>query len=333
MQACVVLPDDLLFECSRFCTWIAQALVPAGEQGLRGIACIVGKRIDCTPVRRTSGAAGSRSSHGPQPDLLGGQLGHLMVSPKPNGLFLAPWDDPSQMTLADDGYARDQLQITELSLQYPLTDDDRRFLESVLPHLPPLHYPMSEAGAKDFLDAWCSLPNRPEWEPVWVTAASIERRKAEQDAAMRRHLQALEGDFAQGLLAAVNSERIEVVALSRSCLIPREQAIAYLNRHGIRYRHQETGDDTPGAKTARSEQRPEVPNCKQSAVGNSKLSPEQREQLVHYHEQLEKDGVKDPTMQTMKKFDVSDSYVRQLVRKAKARASLEKGFPRPGKGK
>ncbi|WZV78040.1 hypothetical protein AAFM48_08080 [Burkholderia pseudomallei] len=155
--------------------------------------------------------------------MLGGQLGHLMVSPKPNGLFLAPWDDPSQMTLADDGYARDQLQITELSLQYPLTDDDRRFLESVLPHLPPLHYPMSEAGAKDFLDAWCSLPNRPEWEPVWVTAASIERRKAEQDAAMRRHLQALEGDFAQGLLAAVNSERIEVVALSRSCLIPRRE--------------------------------------------------------------------------------------------------------------
>lgn len=333
MQACVVLPGDTLLEYSTFCTWIAQVLVPSDEQGLHGIACIVGKRIDCTPLRRATGPAESRSSRGPQPDLLGGQLGHLMVSPVPNGLFLAPWDAPSQMTLADDWNEQDQPQVTELSLEYPLADDDRSFLESVLPHLPPLHYPISEAASKAFLDAWCGLPNRPQWEPVWVTAAAIERRKAEQNAAMRRHLQALEDDFAQGLLAAVDSERIRVVALSRGCLIPREQAIAYLNRHGIGYRDQETGDDTPDTKIAKPDHRPDVPNCKHGAVGNSKLSPEQREQLVQYHAQLQKDGVKDPTMQTMKKFGVSDSYVRQLVREAKARSSLEKGFPWPGTGK
>lgn len=156
------------------------------------------------------------------------------------------------MLLSEDGRTFDQLsadqdngpevtaselplgkQVLEFSLPYLLDERDRRALEAVLPQLPPLSYPMSDEAAAAFLDAYYDLVERPAWEPVLMTAADIERRRAEQVHAMERHQRALREAFGAGQMIAVDRHHVHVKELISGTFIPREDAIAYLRNHRL----------------------------------------------------------------------------------------------------
>lgn len=319
MQACVVLPDDTLLEYSSFCTWIAQALVPSGEHRLHGIACIVGKCIDCTPAQRNA-AALATPVRGIQSDLLDGQLGHLMVSPKPDGLFLAPWDDSSQMTLAEGVNEQYEPQVTKLSLQYRLTDDDRSLLESVLPRLPSLRHPISEAEAEAFIEAWSNLPNRPQWQPVLITASTIESREKQQDAVAVTHQQQLQSELDRGRIVAVDADHVPVARLTSGCFISRTQAIEYLDRIGVSHCDEYAiGGSPDGAPEQAETQAPEV-DTKQSLVGKPKLTKKERQEMIKRSTDLDRQGVKAFRKIVAEEYGVSEKTVYNSVKRAQAQA-------------
>lgn len=126
-------------------------------------------------------------------------------------------------------------QMVELSMPYRLDENDRRALQEILPNLPQLQYPISDADKAAFLDAWFRLKERPAWEPVLVTTAYVERRKAAQPAALAEHQQALQAEFKSGRIDALNAHHVPVPVLMGGSFISRQQAIAYLERRGFSY--------------------------------------------------------------------------------------------------
>lgn len=318
MEVRVDLPPGSLIDPLGFCKAIARAIHPAGEQGLEGIECFDGKIV---------------THHVPMPQPAGDRAGSV-----PGGLQSVLISDdcrPLDQLFGDhdDGAKQGEVQlpltesihrgIMELPLPYKLTDDDRRALENVLRQLPPLRYPMSEAEAAAFMDAYFALSDRPAWEPVLVTSGTIEQLKEQQGMVMRQHLQALREEVASGRLVAVDNNHVPVAALSIGSYLPREQAIAYLDRHGIEHRDQESGGDQRVVEPPQTEAHPERSNGKVGTVAESKLSDKQREQLVEHYRRLKKRGAKDYSKQTAEKFGVSDRTVRYAVNEANAEAEAK----------
>lgn len=225
---------------------IAEAVRPTSEEHYRGIECIVGKLV---------------KHHG------------WMAPPADNVKWLTPAEfqpvlvSDSGRTFAQrlsDRTEADQMstlelplepasarQLVELPAPYPLSGDDRRVLRKILHGLPPLRYPISDSEKAAFLNAWFDLKERPQWEPILVTAADIERYGKEQKEIQNRHQQALRDEFARGQLRAVDTGHASVTSLVPGSFIPRESAIAYLNRCGL------VPDDDVRVDTGRSDQLPE----------------------------------------------------------------------------
>ncbi|KVK77160.1 hypothetical protein WS91_01820 [Burkholderia sp. MSMB1498] len=240
-----------------------------------------------------------------------------MVPSRPNGLFLAPWDDSLQMTLADDMYEQDQPQVTELSLQYRLTDDDRSLLESVLPRLPSLRHPISGAEAGAFMEAWSNLPDRPQWQPVLITASTIESREKQQDAVAVTHQQQLQSELDRGRIAAVDADHAPVARLTSGCFISRTQAIEYLDRIGVSHCDEcASGGSPDGAPKQAETQAPEV-DSKQSLVGKPKLTKKERQEMIKRSTDLDRQGVKAFRKIVAEEYGVSEKTVYNLVKKAK----------------
>ncbi|MGA4244464.1 AlpA family phage regulatory protein [Ralstonia solanacearum] len=306
-----------------FCMAIAEAVCPTRAQHYRGIECIVGKMVKSfladnekwslpAEFQTMSFSKGQRTLDQPSPNQHG--AGDATAHELPSASNLQP-------------------QGGEVSLPYQLTEADRRALSERLPDLPPLQYPISDADKSAFLDAWFRLKNRPTWEPILVTAAYIDRRKNEQPAVLAQHQTALQDEFASGKLDALNAYHAPVRALMAGSFIPRQQAIAYLERRGIAHSDQEAGNVPRGPRAATPENRPEPAGGKRSPVDKQKLTDKDREELVAFHAALKRAGVKNPTQQTMDEYGVSDSYVRELIRQAKAKKmAASSPFPR-GTGK
>ncbi|WP_220274703.1 AlpA family phage regulatory protein [Trinickia dinghuensis] len=224
---------------------IAEAVRPTGKEHYRGIECIVGKLV---------------RHHG------------WMAPPGDN----EKWSTPAefQSVLVSDGASpadqplspgTDQVRALDLPLDpvppsrpvelpapYPLDEDDRRALQEILHSLPPLRYPISDDERAVFLDAWFEVKERPLWEPILVTAADIERYGKEQKEIQKRHQQALRDELARGQLRAVDAGHAPVAFLVAGSFIPRESAIAYLNRCGL-----VPDDGDVSVDTERNEQLPE----------------------------------------------------------------------------
>lgn len=294
---------------------IAQALHPVDEKAIKDIDCIIGKlvthRVPMAPPAQAGWwpNAGSAlqsvliSEDGRTLDQLAVDSGPLAASETP-GLDLA---GPTRV------------QVVELPMTHELTDDDRRALVELLPKLPKLRYPISDEAAAAFMEAYRSLRDRPAWEPILITTRTIEQRKYRQDAAMQHHRQALQEEFANGRLVSVDSSHVPTVALAAGSYIPREQAIAYLARVGLSYCDQ----DSAGQDAPRPDLEPQaapapsvVPPESKGAVGNRKLTDEQRKAVVERHRELDRAGVHNPSVQTAEEFGISDRYVRILVRAA-----------------
>ncbi|AXW61539.1 hypothetical protein CJO94_05795 [Ralstonia solanacearum] len=287
------MPPGALVEYWTFCKAVAEAVRPTDEEGLEGIDCIVGKmakpKAPSVPV-----------SEG----------GHPLGRSVPDQRFLEMARLPAVPFEGDATCLG-----AEVSLPYELDESDRRALNAVLPKLPSLRYPMSEDEAMAFMDAYRKLPSRPTWEPILITAADVEQRKGAQAAAWDHHQGTLQKWFRDGRLVAVDSRHAPVAALMTGTFIPRNQAVAYLEWHGLAH-----SDTTAGSA-------PDSPE--QSSAVKSALTDEQRRELVAYCKALKiaVPKVKAPTKQTAEKFNVSEGYVRRLLRQDEAQSTTG-GFPR-----
>ena len=227
MQVRVNLPPGSLIDYLAFCEAIAQAVCPTNEHGPKGIDCIVAKReIRHVPI--TPHHVGEWQSVLISAD--GRTLDQLVSS----GQSASAATGELELPLTEPEYPC--YQVGELSGQFNLTDDDRRTLEKLLPKLPPLRSPMSEDEVAAFMDAYLRLPDHPAWEPVLISATTIENREMEHGAIKRHHQQMLQDELACGRLVAVNHNHIRVATLGAGYFIPRSQAIAYLERYGFAYR-------------------------------------------------------------------------------------------------
>lgn len=283
METPVKLPSGALIRYEDFCLAIAQAICPAGEQGLNGIDCVTGKVVRVAVSKAV-------------PD---GEYGSSAVA-----------QQTEVQRVLGEAVRPD---VGELALPFKLTNDDRRALEDLLPQLPTLRYPMSEDEAAAFIKAYLDVKDRPSWTPTLVTSATIERRKADQERVLHDHQRSLRAEVEKGTMVIVNSSHVQVPVLSIGCYFPRDQAIAYLDRRGIPHQRGDRADVKPAEPDVHSE-----PLRRASfSAEEPKLSPQKREQLVAYHVQLKKKGVSSPTAQTAQKFGVSEGYVRKLIRNAK----------------
>lgn len=227
MRVRVELSSGPLIEFSDFCHAIAQAICPADEQPLEGMRCVVGRR-----TRRSFTVRRLPDGNGQPP------AGEFQVGPISDGaLFhsqsiLEPWC-PDGEGAVESPVDASQDQVREAWLPFALSDSDRCWLEGVLPQLPPLRYPISDEEAAAFLTAYRDLKERPEWEPMLMTTAEMERRRDGQAAVLARQREALQAEFKRGNIAAVDSMYVPVPVLTTGSYIPREQAVAYLDRCGL----------------------------------------------------------------------------------------------------
>lgn len=224
MQIQVELPDGPLIEYWSFCQAIARAVSPADENPIEGSDCIVRKRI-----RRTVFIDEPENAER-NPYLSG--LQNVLVSDDGRTLDgLLPREGEPAPTL----FGKEPAEVVEHFVEASLTDHDRRELAALLPRLPVLRYPVSDEAACSFLDAYCSLGARPKWAPVFITVADVEARRAEQRRTMISHQKALQADCNRGLVVAIDERHVHVPVLKVGCLISREDAIGYLERHRLPY--------------------------------------------------------------------------------------------------
>lgn len=120
-----------------------------------------------------------------------------------------------------------------------LTDDDRAYILRVLPHLPALQIPYSDDVVESFLREFRALPDCPSWEPVLLTesrylqehARIIEDRWVLAD----QHLQVLQQWLDTGRIRAFRGRHVPTNELLVGTLVPRRDALAYLDYCEIPY--------------------------------------------------------------------------------------------------
>ncbi|WCM20070.1 hypothetical protein NDK50_00895 [Paraburkholderia bryophila] len=285
MQMRVKLPSGQTIDVFDFCSAIAHAIRPV--ERLEGIDCIVGGLIGVPSVQEE----GDRLQIPPAVAKMA-DAAIAAVSFTPN--------TTEESGLAEREFSSQPFPIRNGDVEFPveLTDDDRRWLETLLPKLPLLRHPISDEQAENFLTAYRGLKARKAWEPILITAAEIKRRKVEQDDLFVLHRNALERMFEKGELIAFDRKHHHVPALTVRSLISRSTAIAYLERNGL------------------------------AEYNEHQLSPEERrEAIVAYWKQLKSQRVKNYTKLTADKFDVSDSLVRRFVREVDPETAPKKTSP------
>ncbi|MGU7775219.1 hypothetical protein ACV229_34240 [Burkholderia sp. MR1-5-21] len=229
VQVRVKLPSGPLIELTNFCKAIAEALRPTAARHFEGIECIVAKmqkfhRPMVQPDDNDERLALGQSQAAPQ----------VKGNDEPSQPHQERRDAEKQGALEVPHESDLQQQVVELSeAPYPLTEDERRVLNRILPSLPPLRYPIADDDKAAFLNVWSGLSDRPAWEPILMSAADLERYKMEQGQIQIRHQRALRDEFARRRLTAVDAGHAPLVTLAPGGFILRESAIAYLNRCGL----------------------------------------------------------------------------------------------------
>lgn len=284
MQVRVKLPAGQAIDVFDFCAAIAHAICPIDR--LEGIDCIVGGLIGVP-----SALEGDR--------LLIPPAVAKMVDTAFSAASFAP-SATEESGLAEREFSSQPLPIGNGDVKFPveLTDDDRHWLEGILPKLPLLRHPISDEQSENFLTAYRGLPARRAWEPSLMTTSEVARRKVEHDNVFMLHRNALERMFEGGELIAFDRQHRHVSALTVRSLISRPTAIAYLQQNGL------------------------------EEYNEQQLSPEERrEAIVDYWKQLKSKRVNNCTKLTADKFHVSDSLVRRYVREADPDRAAKKTSP------
>lgn len=165
MQVRVNLPPGSLIDYLDFCEAIAHAVYPDPE----GIDCIVAKKvISSVPILPGSNPPASNPYHPGWQSVLISEDGQTLDQLSPSDRTAQAGTRQFELSLTDPEFPC--YQLGELTGQGPLSDDDLRTLEALLPQLPPLRYPISEDDAAAFMSAYLRLPNHPAWQPVLISA-------------------------------------------------------------------------------------------------------------------------------------------------------------------
>ncbi|RBB36771.1 hypothetical protein DPV79_24245 [Burkholderia reimsis] len=322
MQVRVKLSSDPLIDFLDFSYAIADAACPTGEKGLEGLDCVTGKLVTRhVPIPQSGGFGATWQSVLVSND--GRTLNELLSSDQAvvnePAVSELPFHEPSPP------------QIGELTLPYELSDADREAFAKVLVDIKrPLRYPMSDEERAEFMEAYCKLPNRPMWMPALVTEETINRRKSDHDAVLLRHQRALLQEFEAGRLTPVNAYHAPVATLMAGTFIPREQAIAYLERHGFEY-----GDDAPDAvvpdimtqcnsEVGKGEASELPEGDSERRVGVSRHSAAERAAAVKLYWDLKEAQEPDFAAQVAKKYGVTERTVNNWVKQEAKQATEQK---------
>lgn len=318
MQARVKLPAGPLIEFLTLTQAIAEAICPTGERGLSGVECVTGKLVP---------------GHYPIPDTA--QWGSM------------PYEVAYQSELvSDDGRPLDQLinseaqsipvaagqlsfgggapvPIHRFAYPYKLTDADRSELQKVLPQLPPLRYPMSEDERDAFMEAYCNLSNKPMWLPTLVTDETVNRLKGEQHAVLMGLQRALREAHKAGQISSVSAHYKPLAGMMAGTYIPREQATAYLGRHGLAFTDATTGGEKSALEPVSDESIQPIHEdggageAQKRPIGASRHTPKERAAAVALCRSLKAAGPEDFVKQVAEKYGVSRRTVSNWVEKAK----------------
>lgn len=216
--------------------------------------------------------------------------------------------------------------------------DDRKFLRQVLPKLPELRIPLFENVANAFMDAYRQLKERPiTWEPVLITEARYiqerERRRSKRWVLFERHQKELQRRFDQGHIELCDRDHVPMTEVKLGTMIPRTQAIAYLKDCGLT--HDETPNTCASDVATASKGVPDAPEAPESSsdgrtstIGARKVSLSDRAAAVQLYNDLKRAGAPNYTMQTARKFGVSERSVSKWVKEAEAE-NQKKERPQP----
>lgn len=277
MAARVVLPDGALIGLWDLSKAIARAAQPVVEDGASGIACVTAKLVD-SGIPRTN----------------------------------LPLDQRANVPATDsEQEAQTEPPATDtLWLPFPLDAEDRRRLEEVLPALPELRYPISDARRREFLAAYRQLASRRlNWEPVLVTKNDVERQQDRQDEVRRGHVAALRHAFDSGRLAVYDANHIPVerIVFTTDCFIPRHSALAYLEQLGLAVF--DTGSSEP-VVIVNEDKTSEIASAKELArefARRPEWTPEQYQEL----EDCYMAGGATPNKACVEKFGMNSRTVRK----------------------
>ncbi|GAB7535785.1 hypothetical protein [Burkholderia sp. 3C] len=280
MKAHVKLSSDLLIEYLDLCNALTAAVCPTGEEKLSGIDCVIGKIVtQHVPIPAFRAKKSDPFYHAWQ-HVLTSDDGRTLNELRPSARRISDASVEAQLAFVADT----PRELSELTLPSPMSANERTELEQLLPMLPPLRCPMSAEEKDAFLQAYCSLPNRPMWIPNFVTQATINEREVLYKRQFSKIQQALQRDFENGRLAPVNADHIPVATLMPHTFIPRTQVVAYLELYGFSYENFDTVDTAAEKSEIQAEEPPA--KGKTRKPGERKISLEQEPEVANFCNKL-----------------------------------------------
>lgn len=229
MMRSVELPSGEIFTLREFADAIVESILPMRLDAIRGIECIVG-------IERTY-------------DLMRGATCSLpMEMPIPEAIKVTrplehDWGSEQrafELAGASVTSEEDEVETGRLTLPYAFSAlkpqqlvAERAALESLLPKLPLLQYPLSNEMIAAFMTAYDKHENRPDWNPIFLKPFDMERRKHEFGVLVDECLQELLAAAQEGQVVIVDQRKRYVSPSSvgsnfDECFIQRNSALIFL---------------------------------------------------------------------------------------------------------
>ena len=253
----VGLPDGDLIEFFQLASLISEAMYPRPEQS-EGLSCIVGKRVQIDALQaadeRTAPKLSPLPSTGskeveteaigvcpsigvievPQVDALTGETQDATDStPQSHQREHDTRTNEHDSSSAEKETRAGDDPDTRPGLVFPLTDHERSAIALVLPSLPRLYGTMSTAEIGAFLQAFRSLPDSPNWEPVIQAGEESFSRKDQRMSALLDHQRSITKAVELGQLRAITRNRTPTRSLHIGDLLLRDDAKQYLTGCGF----------------------------------------------------------------------------------------------------
>lgn len=114
-----------------------------------------------------------------------------------------------------------------------LRDQDWKFINDHVDHLPYLEFPISTKVAKDFIDQFVMLKDSPDWVPSLLTHANLLSDTEKRNVAFESEKNELKKLMSSGDVFLVDSQRTKCENLSFGVFISNREAIRLLERKGL----------------------------------------------------------------------------------------------------
>lgn len=114
-----------------------------------------------------------------------------------------------------------------------LRDQDWKFINDHVDHLPYLEFPISTKVAKDFIDQFVMLKDSPDWVPSLLTHANLLSDTEKRNVTFESEKNELKKLMSSGDVFLVDSQRMKCENLSFGVFISNREAIRLLERKGL----------------------------------------------------------------------------------------------------